>query len=100
MICRKLANKPEGRELVKIDHYLIENEKSYCNEIFRCYLLFKIQEDCTLNEWIISNQVNRTPLSENIIIKGLNSLIEGVAWLKFYGHPHPNIHNNSIYVNK
>lgn len=53
-----------------------------------------------MNEWIISNRVNQTAIPESIIIKGLNSLIEGVAWLKFYGHPHPNINANSVFINK
>lgn len=27
-------------------------------------------------------------------------MIEAIAWLKFYAHPHPNITLNSIYIEK
>lgn len=57
-MCKKLANKPDGHTLVPLDHYMIQHDKSYCNEIFHCYLLFKIEDKSTLSQWLTYNQAN------------------------------------------
>lgn len=108
LICKKLAMNNRNNQNVKctvipIDHYIFEEDKGYCNSISKCYMLFNSKNSEPLSHHLARGYYNRSlqkNITEDTVYRGLLNLIEGVALLKYYNHPHRHINCDTVYYYK
>lgn len=89
--------------LTPIDHYLVQENRGYCNIAHQAYILFELTGAETLTHYLSRGYYNSSmqkTLDERTICEGLLNLVAAVSLLKHYKQPHESINCDTVYYNE
>ena len=95
LILKKLANR--NGSVVRPEFYQPETTDNYCGTTAKFYLFYNVAGWTTLREAILRNRAERVAFKEEEILRGLENLVSGLMWLRYYNETHGNISSMTVY---